>query len=186
MFSTRQIFRASFSGNEQEILPIIVAAESLFLDAYAAYFYWSTKNTVEGACLDGTQRRTFYESKNPYVSESMFLFTIRCHFSFILVLIFINSVYVVVVGLALDIGGSELYWIEKTSAHPRQSALMIINIKRYNRNYNSDFLIDKFTLINQDVEGLCELPLFENKNEKNKQIVNSCEKFFPLISMDTG
>lgn len=66
-----------------------------------------------------------------------------------------NSVYVVVVGLALDIGGSELYWIEKTSAHPRQSALMIINIRRYNRNYNSDFLIDKFTLINQDVEGSC-------------------------------
>ena len=54
----------------------------------------------------------------------------------------------------MDVGGSELYWIEKTSVHPRQSALMILDVKR-DRRRTSDFLnIDKFTLINQDVEGL--------------------------------
>ncbi len=57
-------------------------------------------------------------------------------------------------GLALDIDGSELYWIEKNATHPRQSALMIINVKNNTRERQAgDSLIDKRSLINQDVGG---------------------------------
>lgn len=66
-----------------------------------------------------------------------------------------------VVGLALDIYGSELYWLEKTSSHPRQSALMIINVKNDTRQQH----VDKFSLINQDAGGeLVENFLFLYKN----------------------
>lgn len=51
--------------------------------------------------------------------------------------------------MALDIYGSELYWLEKTSSHPRQSALMIINVKNDTRQQH----VDKFSLINQDAGG---------------------------------
>lgn len=64
--------------------------------------------------------------------------------------------YFTVVGLALDIRGSELYWIERSSIHPRRSALMITDTKQRIQKHNNDYLIDKFNLINQDVAGgLC-------------------------------
>lgn len=64
--------------------------------------------------------------------------------------------WVTVVGLALDIRGSELYWIERSSIYPRRGALMITDTKQSIQRHNNDYLIDKFNLINQDVGGgLC-------------------------------